>query len=110
MAKKERASTPNRRLPGFCGAVPVDHGSDSRDSGSGTVGPVYSPLYPPEGGPLRGFVCNEKGCKAVTRTERGIRMHLTVVHGIRMQGEFVFEAIPATTLSPDLPTNHMAAW
>lgn len=54
---------------------------------------VYKPLYPPEGGPLRGFVCMEcpQEKAAVTRTKRGMLIHLAVVHGVRIQAEFTFE-------------------
>lgn len=50
---------------------------------------VYKPLYPAEGGPLGGFLCCQ--CNAVTRTKKGMLIHLAAVHGIRMQHELDFE-------------------
>jgi len=47
---------------------------------------VYSPLYSPEGGPVSGFSC--KQCLAVTRTHRGMILHLNVCHGLRLQTTF----------------------
>lgn len=52
-------------------------------------GPVYKPLYPPEGGPLAGFVCCE--CKEVTKTKHGMLRHLAVCHGIRIQAALPFD-------------------
>ena len=46
---------------------------------------TYRPLYPPEGAPCLGFACSE--CGRVTKTERGMRMHLVRVHDIKPQGE-----------------------
>jgi len=63
--------------------------------------PVYKPLYPPEGGPLAGFKCCQTGCGAVTRTERGMRIHVFVCHGIRFQRMLPLEPPP----EPDLPKN-----
>jgi hypothetical protein len=58
---------------------------------------VYKPLYPPEGGPLGGFLCCQ--CNAVTRTKKGILLHLATVHGIRMQLAMEFE--PTATSPPE---------
>lgn len=54
---------------------------------------VYKPLYPPEGGPLAGFQCLEcpQDKRAVTRTKRGMVVHLAVCHGIRLQAKFEFK-------------------
>lgn len=71
---------------------------------------VYRPLYPPEGGPLMGFVCMECPTekRAVTRTKRGMVIHLAVCHGVRLQAEFKFEgkvchAQNETSPSTDIP-------
>jgi len=60
---------------------------------------VYKPLYPPEGGPLRGFVCMECPAEkaAVTRTKRGMVIHLAVCHGVRLQAKFSFEGKDVST-------------
>ncbi len=64
---------------------------------------LYKPLYPKEGGPLGGFQCNyESSCHAVTRTEKGIRMHLAVCHGVRFQSE-LFNSDPDPSKAKDLP-------
>jgi hypothetical protein len=54
---------------------------------------VYKPLYPPEGGPLAGFQCLEcpHDKRAVTRTRRGMILHLAVCHGVTLQKTFTFE-------------------
>lgn len=54
---------------------------------------VYKPLYPPEGGPVSGYQCMECPAtkRAVTRTRRGILIHLAVVHGVTLQKEFTFQ-------------------
>lgn len=58
---------------------------------------VYKPLYPPEGGPLGGFLCCQ--CNAVTRTKKGMLIHLGTVHGIRIQLKMEFE--PNETAAPE---------
>lgn len=45
--------------------------------------PLYSPLYPPEGAPCKGYSCGH--CDGVTRTQRGMRLHLSVCHGLNLQ-------------------------
>ena len=54
---------------------------------------THEPLYSPNVG-LAGFVCRiterdkyAEPCKKVTRTERGMLMHLARVHGVRLQAE-----------------------
>ena len=64
--------------------------------------PIYQPLYPPEGAPVSGFKCGVGVCKAVTRTEKGIRMHLAVCHAIRFQAE-LFNDEPDPSAAGDLP-------
>ncbi len=68
--------------------------------------PVYKPLYPPEGSAdgAKGFQCNfaPVACRAVTRTERGIRMHLWTCHGVRFQKE-LFNDEPDPVAAGDLP-------
>jgi hypothetical protein len=64
-------------------------------------GALYKPLYPPDGAPVAGFQCCHEGCKAVTRTEKGIRMHLIVCHGIRFQGT-LFNDDPDPVTARDL--------
>jgi hypothetical protein len=50
--------------------------------------PVYKPLYPAEGAPVSGYQCNAKpDCRRVTRTLRGMVLHLILGHGIRIQAE-----------------------
>lgn len=61
---------------------------------------LYKPLHPPEGGAPRAFVCNE--CGAVTRTNRGMHLHLTVCHGVRFQPT-LFGEEPDPVKSADLP-------
>jgi len=63
--------------------------------------PTYVYLVRPDGGPAAGFQCNAypKECRAVTRTEKGMRIHLGVCHGVRFQKDLPFE--PAEP--PDLP-------
>ena len=61
----------------------------------------YLALYPEHGGSAKGFRCElrrvPKGkllsepCEMVTKTERGMRLHLLRVHGIKQQG-VLFEA------------------
>lgn len=66
------------------------------------VSTLWTPLYPVEGGPARAFRCNFRNaireamnfkaadsdfCNRVTRTERGMRAHLSRVHGVEQQGE-----------------------
>ena len=55
----------------------------------------YAPLFPEYGGPAQGFRCNATAlgetvmaCGKVTRTERGMLMHLSRVHGIEQQAAF----------------------
>lgn len=50
---------------------------------------TFSPLYPPEGGPLSGFACCQ--CKGVTRTQAGMIRHLAICHGIRLQRSLDYE-------------------
>jgi hypothetical protein len=50
---------------------------------------VYTPLYPPEGGPLMGFACRE--CGDVTKTEAGMIRHCFYAHGKRPQLELELE-------------------
>lgn len=75
---------------------------------------IYRPLYDTEnGGPPRAFEClmfkgetakytplleNRNPCGHVTRTERGMKTHLTVVHGFKAQLD-----IPGTLSSPQTP-------
>lgn len=61
----------------------------------------FDPLYSENVG-LGGFRCRE--CGRVTRTYSGMKSHLRIVHGIKIQGEFPFErraesdgAIPNTS-------------
>lgn len=63
-------------------------------------GALYKPLYPPEGGAVAAFKCGE--CPAVTRTEKGIRMHLMNCHGIRFQAT-LFGDEPDPVTARDLP-------
>jgi hypothetical protein len=66
---------------------------------------LYKPLYPPEGQPCLGFKCcaDDGLCQgAVTRTEKGIRLHLVVVHGIRFQAR-LFNDEPDPVAARDLP-------
>jgi len=49
---------------------------------------VMKPLYPPEGAPVRGYVCCP--CKVVTKTKRGMWAHLRIVHGIKRQMGLTF--------------------
>lgn len=53
---------------------------------------VMLPLYPPTGAPVRGYVCCS--CRDVTKTKRGMWTHLRIVHGIKKQAQFAFEAQP----------------
>jgi hypothetical protein len=66
---------------------------------------VYKPLYPAEGGPLGGFLCCQ--CNAVTRTKRGMLIHLATVHGIRMQLTMNFDGSVTETapLEPSPPAD-----
>jgi hypothetical protein len=50
---------------------------------------TFVALYPEYGGPARGFRCET--CERVTRTESGIKMHLRIKHGIKIQGD-LFDA------------------
>ena len=67
---------------------------------------TFVALYPEYGGPARGFRCEVDCCKGtedydseyphgvcgrVTRTEAGMRIHLRIKHGIKIQGE-LFDA------------------
>jgi len=56
---------------------------------------MYLALYNENIG-LGGFKCGD--CGRVTRTERGIKSHMWVCHGKKVQTEFNF---PATELVPD---------
>lgn len=52
----------------------------------------YTPLYPPYGGPPRGFACeleHEGGgrCTKLTTTEAGMRRHVEDYHGVELQPE-----------------------
>jgi len=81
---------------------------------------AYKPLYPPEGGPLAGFQCCEcpREKRMVTRTRRGMLIHLAVCHGVTLQKEFTFEgkvcqSVPAEketrdsqNRSPDVGKTH----
>jgi hypothetical protein len=60
---------------------------------------VYKPLYPPEGGPLGGFLCCQ--CNGVTRTKKGMLIHLATVHGIRMQLDIEFDTAATATSPPE---------
>lgn len=53
---------------------------------------LYTPLYPPYGGPPLGFAClhRPESCREVTRTLRGIRAHLWRKHKIREQMDLEF--------------------
>ena len=61
--------------------------------------PLYKPLYPPEGGKPLAFSCNcpQSGqlCGAVTRTERGIKIHVLRKHGLREQIDLPFNDNPS---------------
>lgn len=46
---------------------------------------IYLPLYPVEGGPPLGFFCSQ--CRAVTKTIRGVRIHLWRRHKLKEQIE-----------------------
>ncbi len=62
---------------------------------------LWTPLYPQAGGPAQGFRCNQKNypfstddfirCGRVTRTERGMKLHLWRVHQIKQQKELKFD-------------------
>lgn len=67
------------------------------------MGKVYEELYSQNGGGAMGFRCLEASCKgAVTRTWRGIIMHLQVCHGIRLQTSLDFTGRKLTETG-DLP-------
>jgi hypothetical protein len=62
----------------------------------------YVALYPPEGAPCGGFQCRVGDCRAVTRTEKGIRLHAGVCHGVRWQKP-LFNSEPDPVKAKDLP-------
>ncbi len=66
----------------------------------GAMSKIYRPLYPPEGGPCSGYACGE--CKAVTRTKKGMILHLWTCHGIRIQLRLLPNEAAADS-SQDLP-------
>jgi hypothetical protein len=58
---------------------------------------LYKPLYPPEGAPVMAFVClcppgSSQPCYEVTRTLRGMRIHLGRKHKLKEQQEFEFKS------------------
>lgn len=55
------------------------------------MNPLYKPLYPSEGGPPLAFACSvsEQKC-AVTKTQRGMRIHLLRIHKLKEQIELPF--------------------
>jgi len=75
---------------------------------SQTIRPLYDVH---DGGPPVGYRCifgswtnntfhkhdGVLGCNRVTRTLAGMRTHQRIVHGIKLQQEFQFECIEATT-------------
>jgi hypothetical protein len=73
---------------------------------SATIRPLYD-VY--NGGPPVGYRCNLMDvrrrpavrygscCNRVTRTLNGMRSHQRIVHGIRLQQEFQFGSVQATT-------------
>jgi hypothetical protein len=76
---------------------------------SQTIRPLYDVH---DGGPPVGYRCrlitNANGhllkngrCDRVTRTLNGMRSHQRIVHGIRLQQEFQFDRIQATTDQQD---------
>ena len=67
---------------------------------------VYKPLYPPEGGPLAGFQCCECPMekRMVTRTRRGMLIHLAVCHGVTLQKEFTFEGKVCQSVPVEIET------
>ncbi len=81
-------------------------GESVNGSGEGMGNPVYKPLYPSEGSAdgAKGFQCTAapESCKAVTRTEKGMRVHVAVCHGVRFQKE-LFNNEPDPIATQDLP-------
>jgi hypothetical protein len=63
---------------------------------------LYEPLYPPDGGPVSGYRCAQPGCPGITRTKRGMHLHLTSCHGIRAQ-QPLFNDEPDPVETGDLP-------
>lgn len=79
----------------------------------------FKPLYPPDGAPCLGFACgclvdvqvevpNVKAnlCGKVTKTERGMKMHLLRVHGIKMQSELFQNTVVEFVEGPHYPEPH----
>lgn len=62
---------------------------------------LYTPLYPPTGSPCRGFVCEAatagKICGAVTKTRRGMLLHLQLKHRIVLQPNLEMETEAVAT-------------
>lgn len=60
---------------------------------------MYTPLYPPDGGPCRAYVCEApvdgKVCGDVTKTRRGILLHLQLKHRIVLQDKLPLKPEPA---------------
>ena len=61
--------------------------------------PLYVPLYLPEGGKPLAFKCGASPCAAVTRTRRGMLLHLWRKHKIKAQLEMDLDKMTEEELS-----------